>query len=137
MFNPLGISNNNVQYNNRHTKNALIGSSNLHLSIILQKQLKQFGFDSDLVSTGDDILKKIEASNTYDIIFTNNIFKNGKYSTGFDVLTQLKKQKNFSTPIVIYTVSSDRDYFIKLGFDEYLSKHNIISELPIILNKFF
>lgn len=102
-------------------KKALIGD---YLSISYlntEKVLRSLGFCVDIVPTVEDVVDKIKYGEHYDIIFSNNIYQHG---TGEECLKELKKLENFSTPVVIHTVSKDkRDYFINtVGFDEYIVK---------------
>ena len=58
----------------------------------------------------------------YDVIVTNNIYKNS--CDGPEVLRELREIYDFTTPIVVLTVSTGQeDKFInRIGFDGYLEK---------------
>lgn len=72
----------------------------------------------------------------YDIIFSNNIYKDG---TGSDCLKKLKEIKGFSTPVIIHTVEKDeRDYFVnQIEFDDYIIKPITVESILPVLEKIF
>jgi PleD family two-component response regulator len=85
--------------------------------------LRSLGIETYAVSSAEDILDLIRNGEKFDVIITNNIYKNSRYD-GTLLLNELKEIKNFKTPVIILTVSQDeREYFInECGFDEYMTK---------------
>lgn len=94
-----------------------VASANITASV-----LQNIGVYAEFVSSGEDIIDRIKKNNGYDIIITNNILC-GKLD-GYQTLLELKNMENFSTPVVILTVSCGCfDYFVKeCGFDGYIEK---------------
>lgn len=83
--------------------------------------LKSMGIETEVVPTIADIIDRINSGNKYDVIITNNVYKNDE--SGEQLLSMLKKYKDFKTPIVILTVDNKkREHYISLGFDDYIEK---------------
>lgn len=103
-------------------KKALIGDYLNFSYINTERVLRSLGFSVDIVSNGNDIIEKMKYGEHYDIIFSNNIYRHGP--TGPECLKKLRELENFSTPIVIHTITKDkRDYFVNtIGFDDYIVK---------------
>lgn len=102
-------------------KKALIGD---YLSISYKNTkdvLEKLGFNVDIVHNSEDLFYKIKYGEQYDIIFSNNIYRDG---TGTECLNKLKKLKNFATPVIIHTVSKNKkNYFVnEIGFNGYIEK---------------
>lgn len=116
-------------------KKALIGDYLNFSSINTEKVLRSLGFSVDIVSTGNDIIEKMKYGEHYDIIFTNNIYRYGP--TGPECLKKLRELENFSTPIVIHTITKDkRDYFVNdIGFDDYIVKPVTQENIKPILHR--
>lgn len=116
-------------------KKALIGDY-LSCSYFNTKMvLESLGFEVDIEETMQGV--KAKALNKYyDVIFTNNIYKYG--GTGFDLLKELKENKEFCTPVIIHTISDNLHHkFDKLGFDGYLKKPIKQDETIKVLQKIF
>lgn len=103
-------------------KKLLLGDYNIDMLRHSRKIFLSLGFDVDIVESGDDLIQKIMCGYNYDVIVTNNIYKNS--CDGPDVLRELRKIYDFTTPIVVLTVSTgQKDKFInEMGFDGYLEK---------------
>lgn len=103
-------------------KKVLIGDYNSDMLKHTRNIFLSLGFDVDVVYSGENIIQKILCGNNYDVIVTNNIYKNG--CDGEDVMNELREIENFSTPIVVLTVSVGlRKKFIdEIKFDGYLEK---------------
>ena len=117
-------------------KRALVGDYQKGMINHTVNVLNSFGIIVDCVSTGEAIVSKIKHGYSCDIIFTNNIYKDGY--DGVKTLKELKKIKGFKIPVVIHTVSTQkRDYFIDCcGFDEYVLKPLNQDKIKPILDKF-
>ena len=81
-------------------------------------------------------MNKIKYGEKYDIIFSNNIYRDG---TGPECLKKLKEIKGFSIPVVVHTITKDaRDHFVnEVGFDDYIVKPVSKDSLVPILEKIF
>ncbi|MFV0479462.1 MAG: hypothetical protein ACK5LZ_02690 [Anaerorhabdus sp.] len=120
-------------------KKALIGNYNSFSAEVTKEKLCSLGIEVDIVQTGDEIIEKINAGESYDIIFTNNIYKQGNLKYGKDVLCSLKSLEEFNIPIIVHTIEFDkRNYFLnELKFDEYLEKGANIKKFEKILINIF
>lgn len=98
--------------------------------------LKSFGMIVDVVHKGTDIVDKIKHGYKCDIIFTNNIYKEGY--DGPTTLRKLKDIDGFNIPVVIHTISeNERNYFINIcEFDEYIVKPLDQEKVKVVLDKF-
>lgn len=103
-------------------KKLLLGDYNKDMLKHSRKIFLSLGFDVDIVESGDDLIQKIMCGYNYDVIVTNNIYKNS--CDGTDVLRELREIYDFTTPIVVLTVSTgQKEKFInEIGFDGYLEK---------------
>lgn len=117
-------------------KTALIGDYFLPSYSNTKKVLEDLGFFVDIAKSSEYLINKIKYGEKYDIIFSNNIYKDG---TGSDCLKKLKEIKDFSTPVIIHTVEEDeRDYFVnQIGFDDYIVKPITIESILPVLEKIF
>lgn len=118
-------------------KRALIGDDLSVSYTNTENALRSLGFDVDIVEKGEDIIEKIKYGEKYDIIFSNRIYRHGM--DGSECLKELRKLSNFSTPIVIHTISKDmKDYFVDtIGFDDYIEKPVTQEKLIPVLEKIF
>lgn len=117
-------------------KRALVGDYNELSSENTIKILKSLGITVDIVRTGDDIVDKIKHGYKCDIIFTNNIYKEG--SDGPNTLYKLKEIDGFNIPVVIHTISeNERHYFVDVcEFNDYIVKPLTQEKVKPILDKF-
>ena len=130
------IYNKKIKKNNLFKgKRALVGDYIESSSDITIKVLQSFGIKVDIVRSGKDIIDKIAHGYKCDIIFTNNVYKNG--GSGESTLYKLKEIKDFDTPVVIHTISdNEREHFIDdCGFDEYIVKPLNQEKVKPILEK--
>ncbi len=113
-------------------KKALIGCYNKHFAELLEKHLINFGFKVEIVSTADEVFKKV-ITNSYDIIFSNSIYQDGNITYGAKLLSKLRDLDNFETPVIVYSVYKTETKFLSEGFDGYLLKSFELEKLPIVL----
>lgn len=101
-----------------------------------KKVLENLGFSVDIAENSEYLINKIKYGEKYDIIFSNNIYKDG---TGSDCLKKLKEIKVFSTPVIIHTVEeNERDYFVnQIGFDDCIIKSITVESILPVLEKIF
>ena len=117
-------------------KTALIGD-NLKASYSNTKAvLEELGFTVDIAESSNYLVNKIKYGEKYDIIFSNNIYRDG---TGPECLEKLREIKGFSIPIVIHTITKDaRKHFVnEVGFDDYIVKPVTKDALVPVLEKIF
>lgn len=135
-YNYVTIYNKKIKKNNLFKgKRALVGDYIDSSSDTTIKILQSFGMKVDIVRSGKDIIDKIKHGYECDIIFTNNVYKNGE--SGPSTLYQLKEIKNFDIPVVIHTISdNEREHFINdCGFDEYIVKPLNQEKVKPVLDK--
>lgn len=98
--------------------------------------LRSYGITVDIVTKGTDIVDKIRHGYKCDLIFTNNIYKEGY--DGPIVLQELKQIDKFKIPVVVHTVSQNkRNYFVnECDFDDYIEKPLDQENVKKILNKY-
>ena len=115
-------------------KKALIGDYLVYSYTITKSVLESLGFEVSVALSSDELVQKIKNNEKYDIIFTNNIYRDG---TGQKCLSILKSIKDFNTPIVIHTVTKNAKYHFvnELGFDAYIEKPVTQAKLLPILEK--
>ena len=119
-------------------KRVLVGDYNLEMLNHTRKVLRNLGFEVDTVQSGTDMVNMALIKNNYDVIITNNIYKDSY--DGREVMLELREIKKFKTPIVVLTVSTgERENFLEIGFDGYLEKaltpEQAIKVLKQVLNK--
>lgn len=102
-------------------KKALVGDYFAFSYENTKRVLESLGFDVTIALSGKEVVKRIKNGEKYDIIFSNNIYRNG---TGKECLSELKQIEGFNIPVVIHTITPNkRDYFVKaIGFDDYIVK---------------
>ena len=91
-------------------KKALIGDYFKDSYTNTKRVLESLGFDVTVALSGTEVVKRVKDGEKYDIIFSNNIYRNG---TGQECLKELKQIEGFNTPVVIHTLTENkRDYFV-------------------------
>ncbi len=128
------FSNENEKKKKFTGKTALVGDYFLPSYNNTKLILEDLGFDVDIANSSQDIINKIKYGESYDIIFTNNIYRDG---TGLECFKKLKEIKDFSIPVVILTVDKGKhNYFVNnIGFDAYIEKPMIKEDVIPILEK--
>lgn len=117
-------------------KSALIGDYFLPSFSNTKAVLEELGFTVDIAESSSYLIKKIEYGEKYNIIFSNNIYKDG---TGPECLKRLKEIKGFSIPVIVHTITKDaRKHFVsEIGFDDYIEKPITKESTLPVLEKFF
>ena len=91
-------------------KKALIGDYFAASYKNTRRVLESLGFSVTIALTSNEVIKKIKDGEKYDIIFSNNIYRDG---TGSECLKELKQIDGFNTPVVIHTITPNKkDYFV-------------------------
>ena len=131
-------ANQNNEEKKYNGKTALIGDNLLCSYSNTKALLEELGFIVDVAESSKYLVNKIRYGEKYDIIFSNNIYRDG---TGSECLKKLKNVKGFSTPVIVHTITKDaRNHFVnEIGFDDYIekpvTKDNLIPILEKIFNK--
>lgn len=118
--------------------NVLVVDDNQMNLVVFKNLLKKTGIKVDIASSGDEALEMTEAKK-YDLIFLDHMMPE---KDGVETLHALRKQSygpNSKTPAVCLTanaVSGAKEYYMKEGFHDYLSKPIIPAKLDKLLLKF-
>ncbi len=89
---------------------------------VLNKAIKNYNFEVDEAHNGKECIEKINAGNTYDLIFLDILMP---VMGGEETIKHLKSFPNFKTPVVALTadaMSGAEEKYRGMGFDEYLCK---------------
>ena len=115
-------------------KKALIGDYLVYSYTITKSVLESLGFEVSVALSSDELVQKIKNNEKYDIIFSNNIYRDG---TGQECLAKLKEIEGFCTPVVIHTVTKNAKYHFvnEIGFDAYIEKPITQAKVLPILEK--
>ena len=109
------------KYKTNKKLKVLIGDYTDSMAPYTNSVLKSMGIETEIVPTTSDIIDRINDGKMYDVIITNNVYKNGE--SGQQVVSTLKDIDGFKIPIIILTVDQDaRDKYLSMGFDEYIPK---------------
>ena len=105
---------------------------------IASRLLSRYKLKIDTCNGGKDCIYKIKSGEKYDLIFLDPIMPE---LDGVETLHVIKKLQSFYNipPVIALTAnvnSTARQYYLKEGFDEYLSKPINLLELDIIINKY-
>ena len=119
----------------------LIGDYNMQTVSKTCGILMNMGFDVDVVETAEDIIERVKSFMHYDLIISNNEYYGSKHKSkitnSYQLLNQLKEIEDFNTPVIVLTVSDDREKFISYGFNEYMQKildaEKVIEVFPKVL----
>ena len=111
-----------VQSSGYGAKKILVADdNNLNLKVA-RRALKDFNFDIEEVYDGEQVLEKIKAGNTYDLILMDIMMPN---MNGEKALLELKKDPNFKIPVIALTadaVAGAAEHYKEVGFYDYLAK---------------
>lgn len=105
--------------------------------------LMRMGFDVDVVETAEDVIEKVKNFKHYDLIISNNEYygsnHKSKITKSYELLDRLKEIEDFDIPVIVLTVSNDRDKFISYGFNEHIQKvldeEKVVEVFPNVLKK--
>ena len=101
---------------------------------VAQGLLKLYRLQIDTAAGGAEAIGKIEAGNSYDILFMDHMMP------GMDGMeaTKLLRERGYQKPIVALTanaVAKQGDVFLQNGFDDFISKPIDIRQLNSVLNR--
>jgi PAS domain S-box-containing protein len=113
----------------------LVAEDNDVNQILIEELLKEYGFQFTIVNNGAEALQELE-NVTYDLILMDI---NMPIMGGIEAVKVIKS-RHIITPVVALTASAmkgDREKLISHGFDNYLSKPIVLSELESIFSHYF
>ena len=123
-----------MNYNDK--KIIIIDDNNMMLKIAT-KILEKYNFK--LVDTKTNATDGINAinENKYDLIIADDMMPE---ISGTEMLQKLKSNPNFNIPIVVLTGNTEipnvKNYYLNLGFNDFLSKPIDLNELNRVIDKF-
>ena len=105
--------------------------------------LMRMGLDVDVVETAEDVIEKVKSFMHYDLIISNNEYYGSKHkskiTSSYQLLDGLKEIEDFDTPVIVLTVSNDREKFLSYGFNEHIQKvldeEKVMEVFPKVLKK--
>ena len=101
---------------------------------VASRLLETFGVACECVSSGQECLDKINNGFLYNLILMDDMMPK---MSGVETFQALKKDIDFNIPVVALTanaIQGMREYYIKLGFNDYISKPIDKKELERVLN---
>ena len=101
-----------------------------------KKFLTDLGVKIDMVWSGKDALKRV-AKTKYDVILLDIMMPE---MNGEETLVELKKIKDFDTPVVALTadaIQGAKEKYWKEGFDDYIAKPFSRDQIKEKLDKIF
>jgi signal transduction histidine kinase/ActR/RegA family two-component response regulator len=132
--NAYSSNNDNKEINIKDKKILVVDDNILNLKVA-KKTLEKYTTNVELVESGFICLDKLK-ENKYDLILLDDMMPK---MSGKETLVKIK-QLGINTPVVALTanaISGEREKYINLGFNEYLSKPIDKKELEIVLGKIF
>lgn len=123
----------NNKRTNSNSQNILIIDDDAYMCGILEKLIKDAGYEPDIAYSGKSAMKKLDAGE-YDLVFCDYRLPE---TTGFDILQFIKK-KYLTLPVIIMTAYGDISTAVKLikaGAEEYITKPVIPEELINLIKR--
>lgn len=127
-------NNSKVDFDFSGKKILVIDDNQLNIKT-LRKTLKSFNLQIDECYTGKEGIEKVLINN-YDLILTDIGMPE---MSGEEVLSTLKSNPNFKTPIVAITaeaMTGAKEKYLEMGFDDYILKPVTKKVIANKLNKF-
>jgi len=94
-----------------------------------------YGLNIDLATSGFEAVDKIKEGNVYDVVFMDHMMPK---MDGIET-TKLLREMGYSRPVVALTANAlagQADFFLKNGFDDFVSKPIDVRQLNVTLNRF-
>ena len=115
-------------------KILLVDDNKLNIKVA-EKILTKYNPTIDSCESGFECLEKVKLNN-YDLILLDDMMPKMK---GSEVLTKLKENPNFNTPVIVLTanaINGMEEQYLSKGFNGYLAKPIEKDKLFSILNKY-
>lgn len=116
-------------------KILIVDDNKLNLKVA-EKLLKPYEVITTSVLSGEECINLIRNNEEFDLILLDQMMPN---MDGIETLKQLKKIKDFSTPVIVLTADAivgGKEKYLSVGFNDYLSKPIDMDELNKILKKY-
>ena len=117
-------------------KKVLIVDDNTLNLKVASKLLEKYKLNIETVDSGLACIEKINSGSVYDMILMDDMMPK---MSGVETLNELKKQSDFTTPVIALTanaISGMKEKYISCGFNDYLAKPINKTELETIVYKY-
>ena len=128
---------NNKEKREYGKKKILIVDDNKLNIKVAKRALQEFNFEIEEALSGEEVLKKVEENNTYDLILMDIMMPG---LSGDKTLLKLKEKEDFHTPVIALTadaVAGSKEKYISLGFVDYIAKPFNRKEIKEKLDELF
>ncbi|WP_315121768.1 response regulator [uncultured Clostridium sp.] len=113
----------------------LVAEDNLVNQMVISQLIKILGWKSEVVNNGKEVMKELERD-SYDLILMDISMPE---MNGIEAMKAIREIRKFEKiPIIAltaYALAEDKERFIKLGMDDYLSKPIDKEKLYSMINK--
>ncbi|MDD2435770.1 MAG: ATP-binding protein [Bacilli bacterium] len=117
-------------------KTLIVDDNKLNLKVA-RRLLEQYKIKIDEAISGQECIQILKKSNDYDFIFMDDMMPK---MSGVETMTKIKEERLFDKPIIALTanaLSGEKEKYLSLGFDDYLSKPIEQEELIRVLSSIF
>ena len=120
---------NTLKLNQNVTKEkVLVASTNSEELKNITKLLEKKGYFVENSIYANDVIDSIRVKEKFSYIILDDMLD----KRAFEILKELKKDKNFSVPVIVI-LDSDvefiKDHFIEDGFSDYILKSNLVEDI--------
>ena len=126
-----------INGDNSKYKILIVDDNSLNAKIT-ERILRKYNFNVEVISSGNDCIRKIKLEETFDMILMDIMM--GEVD-GIETLKSIRELVDYKLPPIIAltanALSGMKDDYLNNGFDDYLEKPLKSSELIRIFNKFF
>ena len=132
------LINNNKKAENfslKGKKVLIVDDNKLNLKVT-SRLLTSYELDITLVESGEECIEIVREQNNFDLILMDQMMPG---LDGTSTMNKLKEIENFDTPIVVLTADAmegQKEKYLSIGFNDYISKPIDKSELSRVLKKF-
>lgn len=124
-----------VKRNYKGKRILVVDDNKLNLKVA-ERLLKDYGVFIDEVSSGMDVIKRVEMGVPYNLILMDDMMPE---MSGSETLLRLKEKEDFKIKTVALTanaIAGMKEKYLSIGFDDYLSKPIQRNELERVLDKY-
>jgi len=132
--NTISFKLNEIEIDIKDKKLLVVDDNTLNLKVA-KKALETYTTNIELIESGFECLERLK-SNNYDLILMDDMMPK---MSGKETLVKIKEM-GVTTPVIALTanaISGEREKYINLGFNEYLSKPIDKKELERVLKRIF
>ena len=118
----------------KHPLRILVAEDNQNNQIVLQRMLERLGYRADIVDNGEEALRML-AQRPYDVVLMDIQMPqlDGVATTRLIHEQWPLAQQPTVIAMTAYALKGDREYYLSVGMDAYISKPIIVKELVTAL----